>query len=93
MKQMVGGMKLTMTEEVWLISAGMLTSLYLARVDSLVTDGLQERAAKKKVVLPYEHRGNSSIYQADDFRQYLPPAAGGAGAGAILSSTTLPRGC
>lgn len=43
---------------------------------------LQERAAKEKVVLPYEHQGQSSIYQAADFREYLPPAAGGHGAAA-----------
>jgi hypothetical protein len=43
---------------------------------------MQERAAKEQVVLPYEHRGASSLHQADDFTQYLPPAAGGAGAGA-----------
>jgi len=41
----------------------------------------QEREAKNKVVLPYEHRGDSSLYSTDDFTTYLPPAAGGTGAG------------
>mmetsp|Transcript_33966 Transcript_33966/g.86845 ORF Transcript_33966/g.86845 Transcript_33966/m.86845 type:complete len:354 (-) Transcript_33966:1343-2404(-) len=40
----------------------------------------QERVAKEQVVLPYEHRG-AGDNAASDFRQYLPPAAGGVGAG------------
>eukprot|EP00201_Polytomella_parva_P000670 CAMPEP_0175079972 /NCGR_PEP_ID=MMETSP0052_2-20121109/25198_1 /TAXON_ID=51329 ORGANISM="Polytomella parva, Strain SAG 63-3" /NCGR_SAMPLE_ID=MMETSP0052_2 /ASSEMBLY_ACC=CAM_ASM_000194 /LENGTH=392 /DNA_ID=CAMNT_0016350519 /DNA_START=302 /DNA_END=1480 /DNA_ORIENTATION=+ len=42
--------------------------------------GLQ---AKEKVVLPYQHTGEGRIYrEAADFREYLPPAAGGHGAAA-----------
>mmetsp|Transcript_26823 Transcript_26823/g.75531 ORF Transcript_26823/g.75531 Transcript_26823/m.75531 type:complete len:368 (-) Transcript_26823:533-1636(-) len=41
----------------------------------------EERAAKEAVVLPYEHRGDRGLYDADDFTHYLPPAAGGVGAG------------
>ena len=51
---------------------------------------LKEWAAKEKVVLPYEHRGDSSIYQAEDFTQYLPPAAGGAGAGDCSAAKLVP---
>ena len=53
---------------------------------------LKEWDAKGKVVLPYEHRGDSSVYQAEDFTQYLPPAAGGAGAGDdLLAAAKAPE--
>lgn len=42
----------------------------------------QERAARDAVVLPYEHQGGGSAYSSNDARDYLPPAAGGRGAGA-----------
>lgn len=39
----------------------------------------QEIAAKTAVKLPYEHRGDGSRYQTNDYRDYLPPEAGGHG--------------
>ncbi|KAI8101261.1 hypothetical protein M9435_001369 [Picochlorum sp. BPE23] len=40
----------------------------------------QEQEAKTHVKLPYEHRGRaSSLYDTDDYRDYLPPQAGGHG--------------
>ena len=40
----------------------------------------QEQKAKTDVVLPYEHQGkHSSVYHTNDFRDYLPPEAGGHG--------------
>ena len=42
---------------------------------------MQEKAARDAVVLPFEHQGGSGKYAADDFRQYLPAAAGGIGKG------------
>ena len=33
------------------------------------------------MVLPYEHRGQSARYATTAFEEYLPPAAGGRGAG------------
>lgn len=39
----------------------------------------QEMAAKTLVKLPYEHRGDGSRYQTNDYRDYLPPEAGGHG--------------
>lgn len=41
----------------------------------------QEEEARQRVVLPYEHQGQSSAYSTGDFLDYLPPAAGGHGAG------------
>lgn len=41
----------------------------------------QERAARAAVQLPYAHQGSRKVYEAGDFRQYLPPAAGGYGPG------------
>eukprot|EP00878_Enallax_costatus_P015900 GHUV01016668.1.p1 GENE.GHUV01016668.1~~GHUV01016668.1.p1 ORF type:complete len:406 (+),score=104.06 GHUV01016668.1:266-1483(+) len=41
----------------------------------------QERAAKAAVQLPYVHQGAGRSYEIADFRQYLPPAAGGYGPG------------
>lgn len=37
----------------------------------------EERAAKRSVLLPFEHQGGGQAYQTGDFKDYLPPAAGG----------------
>ncbi|GAB4818904.1 hypothetical protein N2152v2_005950 [Parachlorella kessleri] len=37
----------------------------------------EEEEARRRVQLPYEHQGQSTAYQTGDFRDYLPPAAGG----------------
>ena len=40
----------------------------------------QEQEAKTHVKLPYEHRGHdASLYDTGDYRDYLPPQAGGHG--------------
>eukprot|EP00798_Chlamydomonas_sp_ICE-L_P014767 gene14767-20817_t len=44
-----------------------------------------EKLARERVVLPYEHSGHGKTYQTGDFRDYLPPAAGGYGAGGAAS--------
>lgn len=36
-----------------------------------------EAEAKARVQLPFEHQGQSAAYQTGDFRDYLPPEAGG----------------
>lgn len=39
---------------------------------------MQEREARDAVVLPYEHQGqHGQQYQTADWRDYLPPSAGG----------------
>lgn len=40
-----------------------------------------ERAARERVVLPFEHQGRGKLYQTGDFKDYLPVAAGGHAAG------------
>jgi len=42
----------------------------------------EEAEARRRVVLPYQHRGEGRTYGSGDARDYLPPAAGGRGAGA-----------
>jgi len=37
----------------------------------------EEKRAKTSVVLPYEHQGHHDAYQTNDYRDYLPPEAGG----------------
>lgn len=37
----------------------------------------EEEQARRQVNLPYEHRGQSSLYSTGDYRDYLPQAAGG----------------
>ncbi|KAF5833055.1 hypothetical protein DUNSADRAFT_10761 [Dunaliella salina] len=37
----------------------------------------QEREARDAVVLPYEHQGQHGQYRTSDWRDYLPPSAGG----------------
>ncbi len=37
--------------------------------------------AREAVRLPYEHQGQAKQYQTEDFRDYLPTAAGGYAAG------------
>ena len=41
----------------------------------------EEIEAKTRVTLPFEHQGKSSLYKTDDYRDYLPPEAGGHGPG------------
>jgi hypothetical protein len=43
---------------------------------------MQEQEQRDAVVLPWQHKGSSTTYAQDDFRAYLPPAAGGHGSGA-----------
>lgn len=50
-RQMEGGMKLTLSRE--------------------------EEEARRKVQLPFEHQGEGAAYRTGDFRDYLPPEAGG----------------
>lgn len=38
---------------------------------------LQEREARQAIILPYEHQGAGRAYQTDNYRDYLPHAAGG----------------
>jgi hypothetical protein len=40
-----------------------------------------EREAREAVRLPYEHQGQGSLYATHDYRDYLPPEAGGHGPG------------
>jgi len=44
----------------------------------------EERKARERVVLPYEHQGQAQAYQTGDFRDYLPVAAGGKAGGQAL---------
>lgn len=37
----------------------------------------KEEEARREVSLPYEHRGQGSLYGTTDYRDYLPSAAGG----------------
>lgn len=39
----------------------------------------EEKKAKTSVVLPYEHQGHHGAYHTNDYRDYLPPEAGGHG--------------
>lgn len=39
----------------------------------------EERKAKTNVILPYEHQGYHDAYHTNDYRDYLPPEAGGRG--------------
>lgn len=42
---------------------------------------MQDRAARAAVQLPYVHQGARKSHKVADFRQHLPPAAGGYGPG------------
>lgn len=44
----------------------------------------EEEEARRKVELPYEHKGQSSIYRTEDYRDYLPSVAGGRSGGGGL---------
>jgi hypothetical protein len=50
-----------------------------SHIDSAVL--IQEHERKGAVVLPWQHQGSGTAYSTDDFRAYLPPAAGGHGSG------------
>lgn len=41
----------------------------------------QEKEARDKVVLPYEHAGQGGAHGDREFARYLPPDAGGSGRG------------